>query len=451
MTLASSFVSFHERYSHFFVTKTRTSASQAFHYLKGLVQSARKNIERMIEVVPDSDYQSLQHFVTNSPWEARPVVDQVAMDADRLFGGTLDTGLIIDESSFPKAGKKSVAVNRQWCGNRGKVDNCQVAVFASLVRGSSAALVDGRLYVPKDWTDDSDRCRDAGIPKGIIFKSKSQLALDSVRHLRDLGIRFSWVGIDGGYGKEPHFLSTLDDYGELFVADVHKDQPIYLEDPAPYIPERKSAKGRTPTLYKANGTPVEVQAWAAAQPEEAWRRITTRNSTKGILQVDVLVQRVWVWNKEETSARHWTLIVRREVDSIQTIKYSFSNAPEDTSAERLAFMQGQRYFVERAFQDAKGVAGMSHYQVRSWQSWHHHMTMVMMTMLFMLETRIEQKDDYPLLSCPDIAKLLSTFLPRRDASIDEIFRQMEARHKQRQASIDSAYWRQFSKLCVQLK
>lgn len=410
------------------------------------MQSVRKNIERMTEVVPDSEYQSLQHFITNSPWDSRPVMDQVASDADCLFGGASDVGLIIDETSFPKAGKKSVAVNRQWCGTLGKVDNCQVAVFSSLVRGSSAALVDGRLYVPKDWTDDRARCRKAGIPDDLIFKSKSQLALDSVQHLRDLGIRFSWIGIDGGYGKEPHFLSTLDDRGEFFVADVHKDQPVYLEDPAPYIPERKSAKGRKPIHHKSDSTVVQVQAWAAAQPEEAWQRITTRNSTKGLLQVDVLVQRIWFWNKEETSARQWSLIVRREVDSMETIKYSLSNAPENTSAERLAFMQGQRYFVERAFQDAKGTAGMDHYQIRGWQSWHHHMSLVMMSMLFMAETRLEEKEHYPLLSCPDIAKLLATFLPRRDTNIDEVFRQMEVRHKQRQASIDSAYHRQFVKL-----
>ncbi|MEI6209881.1 MAG: IS701 family transposase, partial [Desulfuromonadales bacterium] len=169
------------------------------------MQSVRKNVERMTEVVPDSDYQSLQHFVTHSPWESRPVMDQVATDADGLFGGDPDTGLIIDETSFPKAGKKSVAVNRQWCGTLGKVDNCQVGVFSSLVLGSSAALVDCRLYVPKEWTDDTDRCRKAGIPEEIVFKSKSQLALDSIQHLRSRGIRFSWVGIDGGYGKEPHF------------------------------------------------------------------------------------------------------------------------------------------------------------------------------------------------------------------------------------------------------
>ena len=147
-------------------------------------------------------------------------------------------------------------------------------------------------------------------------------------------------------------------------------------------------------------------------------------------------------NKEESSARHWSLIVRREVDSRETIKYSLSNAPEDTSAERLAFMQGQRYFVERAFQDAKGTAGMDHYQVRSWQSWHHHMALVMMSMLFMLQTRLKEKESTPLLSCPDVATLLAKFLPRRDTDIEEVFRQMEVRHKQRQASIDFAYAKQ---------
>jgi SRSO17 transposase len=405
----------------------------------------------MTEVVVDSDYQSLQHFVSDSPWSYRPVMDQVALDADRLLGGSSGTCLIIDETSIVKKGDKSVAVARQWCGNRGKVENCQVSVFSSLVNGSSAALVDCRLYVPKEWTDDRERCDDAKIPDDLVFKSKSQLAIDSVRHLRSLGVRFSWIGIDGGYGKEPHFLSTLDKDGELFVADVHKDQIIYLEDPSPYIPERKSSKGRTPSKYTTDAVAIEVQAWAAAQPKNAWKRVTTRDTTKGKLHVDILVKRVWVWNKEETTACHWSLVVRREVESKETIKYSISNGSENLSAERLAFMQGQRYFVERSFQDAKGAVGMSHYQVRGWQAWHHHMALVMMTMLFMLETRVEQKEDYPLLSCPDIAKLLSAFLPRRDADIDEVFRQMEVRHKQRQASIDSAYWRQNNKLCVQLK
>jgi SRSO17 transposase len=374
-------------------------------------------------------------------------MDQGALDVDRLLGG-INAGLIIDETCNPKKGEKSVAVARQWCGNLGKVENCQVAVFSSLVCESSVSLIDCRLYVPHGWTTDRKRGEKAGIPSDLVFKSKSQLALESIQHLRSLGVRFSWIGVDGGYGKEPHFLSTLDDLGELFVADVHKDQRVYLEDPELYVPERKNGKGRTPPKHKTDVAGIAVQAWAAAQPKEAWKRIATRDTTKGRLEVDILVQRLWIWNKEETTARRWTLIVRREVNSPETIKYSLTNTPKELPAERLAYMQGQRYFVERCFQDAKGSAGMDHYQVRSWQAWHHHMALVMMSMLFMLETRIEQKGKYPLLSCPDISKLLATFLPRRDADIDEVLRQMEFRHKQRQASIDSAYWRQYANLAL---
>jgi SRSO17 transposase len=369
-------------------------------------------------------------------------MDQVALDADRLLGGSPDSALVIDESSLPKRGKKSVGVARQWCGRLGKVDNCQVGVYASLVLGSSATLADYRLYLPQEWTDDRKRCKSAGVPGDITFKSKSQLALDIVHHARSIGIRYAWVGVDGGYGKEPQFLKTLDDESEQFVADVHKNQFIYLEDPCPYIPEKQGAKGRHPSLYKTDTLPMTVAKWASEQPDNVWQRITTRDSTKGRLQVDILTQQVWVWLDKKQCVRKWHLVVRRECDSQQTIKYSLSNAPTETSPERLAYMQGQRFFVERSFQDAKETAGMDHYQVRGWLAWHHHMTMVMMSMLFLLETRTEQQESYPLLSCPDIAILLAHFLPRRDTTQEEVFRQMNVRHRQRQASIDSAYRRQ---------
>jgi SRSO17 transposase len=316
-------------------------------------------------------------------------------------------------------------------------------VFASLVLGPSATLIDERLYLPKEWTDDRERCKRAGVPGDVMFKTKSQLALDIVRHARSLGIRYAWVGVDGGYGKEPQFLNTLDDEGELFVADVHKDQSIYLEDPAPYIPQRCTSRGRPPSRYQTDSPKITVAAWAARQPEEAWRRMTTRDSSKGRLEVDILTKRVWVWLDKEQTVRRWHLVVRREVGTRDKIKYSLSNAPAEILPERLAFMQGQRYFVERSFQDAKGTAGLDHYQIRGWRAWHHHMAMVMMSMLFMLETRIEQKESYPLLSCPDIATLLAHFLPRRDVHPEEVLRQMDVRHRQRQASIDSAYARQW--------
>jgi len=406
------------------------------------MQAIRKNMERMTEVVPDSDYQPLQHFISHSPWDHRPVMDQVSQDVDGLLGGSPDSGLILDESAIPKKGKMSVGAARQWCGRLGKVDNCQVGVFASLVCGSSTALVDGRLYLPKEWADDRCRCREAGVPDDVTFKSKSQLALDIIRHVRSQGARFSWVGADGGYGKEPDFLSALDDNNEQFVVDIHKDQVIYLENPDPHIPQRRIARGRAPSRYTTDTPRTTVGGWTSLQPEAAWLRIKTRDSSKGSLEVDIITHRVWVWNRSEPFARQWHLIARREVGARESIKYSFSNAPADTPDKRLAYMQGQRFFVERAFQDAKESAGLDHYQARGWQAWHHHMSLVMMAMLFMLETRLEQKGSYPLLSCPDIATLLAHFLPRRDINPAEVLRQMKVRHKQRQASIDSAYARQ---------
>jgi hypothetical protein len=175
------------------------------------------------------------------------------------------------------------------------------------------------------------------------------------------------------------------------------------------------------------------------QPEEAWQRIAFREMTKGRRVADFLFHKVWFWNKNEAKGRSFTLIVRRELGKQGSIKFSLTNAATNTTPERLAFLQGQRYFVERSFQDAKSYLGMGQYQVRSWQSWHHHMALVMMAMLFMLEVKLEQHRDVLLLSTADIVALLAHYLPRRDLDEEEIFRQMELRHRKRQESIDSAY------------
>jgi len=400
-------------------------------------------MERMVETVADSDWQSMQHFLSQSPWEHLPLQEQIAKDCDRLLGGSPNAGLIFDETSIPKKGKMSVGVARQWCGRLGKTDNCQTAVFGALSMGPHVALIDERLYLPKKWTDNKERCKTAGVPDTIEFKTKSQLVLDMVRNARAQRIRFAWVGVDGGYGKEPAFLGALEDDGEIFMADVHKDQSIYLEDPAPYLP-KKTGRGRTPTRLVAAAKSVRVDKWVAEQPGESWQHIAVRESTKGWLQADFLTCRVWTWDQSENKGRLLHLIVRREIAAKEEIKYSLSNAPEGTSIDRLAFMQGQRFFVERAFQDAKSNVGLGHYQVRGWKAWHHHMTMIMLAMLYMLETRLANKRSHPLLSCADIFELLSHFLPRKDITKAEVLRQMQTRHRQRQAAIDFAYAKQRS-------
>ncbi len=407
------------------------------------MQASRKNIERMEEVVPDCDYQSLHHFISHSEWDARAVLDQVAMEADGHLGGSADSCLLLDESAFAKKGDKSVGVARQWSGRLGKVDNCQVAVFAALARGRHSTLIDTRLYLPKEWTEDPRRCRAAGIPlQESVFKSKADLAFEMVQCARKNGVRFSWVGIDGGYGKEPAFLRRLEDHGEIFVAEIHKSQQIYLADPDPRIPEKKSTRGKKPTRLESQSTSQRVDDWLKAQSEELWQTVAVRPGTKGVLRVEALQARVWLWDGHEAEARQWHLVATRELSSPETIKYTLSNAPAETSLKRLVQMQRQRFWIERSFEDGKSEGGMADYQVRGWLAWHHHMALVMMAMLFMLEERLIQKQSHPLLSCSDIEVLLAHFLPRRDVTVDEVVRQMEARHKARQAAIDSAYRRQ---------
>jgi len=150
-------------------------------------------------------------------------------------------------------------------------------------------------------------------------------------------------------------------------------------------------------------------------------------------------RRVWLWDGEEKQAHHWHLIVRREIDSPQTLKYTLSNAEAELPTHRLAQMQAQRFWVERAFQEAKSHCGMGDYQARKWSAWHHHMTLAAISLLFMLEERILQKDSYPLLSCET---LLRTTLPRRDLDREEVIRQMEKRHHKRLAATEAEYRKQ---------
>jgi FOG: Transposase len=407
------------------------------------MQAIRKNMERMEEHVVGADDQALQYMLTEAQWDSKAVMDQVAQEANQLLGGT-ESCLLVDESGLEKKGEHSVGVARQWNGRLGKVDNCQVGVFAALGRGTRATLIDYRLYLPESWSEDAPRCKKVGIPESFRpFKTKSELALEMVRHQRQQGIQFAWVGADGGYGKEPAFLRGLDAMDEIFVVDVHKDQLIYLEDPQPVIPQKQNKKrGRKTSRYQAQTQPVRVDNWKEAQPEEAWQRYKLRDSTKGELIVEILHQRVWLWGKNETHAHHWHLLVRRELNSQETCKYTLSNAPAETGTQQLAQMQGQRYWIERAFEDGKSESGMADYQARKWHSWHHHMALVSMAMLFMVEERERYQEEIPLLSCNDIETLLRTFLPRRDIDPDEVVRQMEKRHRRRQASIDNAFNKQ---------
>lgn len=181
-----------------------------------------------------------------------------------------------------------------------------------------------------------------------------------------------------------------------------------------------------------------MDKWAVTQPNKSWRKVTLRDSTKGKLTYEFLAVQVWLWVKDTPEVRRWHLVIRRNPATQSDYKYSLSNAPKGTKLKRLAYMQGQRFWIERSFEDGKSECGMADYQMRGWIGWHHHMALVQMAMLFMLKERIENKEEYPLLSYGDIERLLAKFLPRRDITTDEIIRQVKKSHDKRKAAMESA-------------
>ena len=393
----------------------------------------------MVERVPDSDYYQIQHFISESPWDWRAGFDKVASDTSRLFADHQRVGLLIDESAHRKKGKESVGVARQYCGTIGKVENCQVAVYGALSAKKYYGIVDTALYLPEEWTSNEARCKKAGVPpmpqgEKRVCKTKVELALDIVRHQKESGTWFHYVGADGLYGNSYHFQQELDKMGILFALDIHSDQYVYTEPPLIAIPEKTAGAGRNPSRYKAKGNAIEVRQLAKNIAKEAWQKIRLRQTGKGDLNCLGYSQKVYLWDGQSSDYMERKLVVRvtENKDGSREYKYAISNAFDgECTTEELVQMQSQRYFVERSFQDAKQEAGMSQYQVRGWLAWHHHMAMVMMALHFILSEKMLMKDKLPLLSAYDVREIILNTYAKKGTTQQQIMEQIHKRHKQR--------------------
>ena len=392
----------------------------------------------MCEAVAPSTMQNLHHFVSESPWEWEPVIERIGRDLDRVYRQSPErTGLLIDESGWRKAGKRSVGVARQYLGSLGKVDNGQVAVFASLVQGDKVGILNTRLYLPESWTADRNRCEQAGIPEDkTTFRTKPELALEMVRAVRRQGIHYQWVGGDGLYGHDSKFRYALDDDGEHYVLDVHEDETVYLEEPHPYIPEKTATRGRTPTRYRLDVKGTTVKTVAQTLTDTDFQAFCFRPGTKGGKWRKVAVVDVYTWNGEEAAARRERLIVSTPLEGTD-VKYSLTNdRRHQHSWEELLYQQMQRFWVEQSLKDAKSEVGMAEYQVRTWRAWHHHLTLTMLALLFMLQQKIDHQEDTPLLSCSDIRLILAHILPQKVVSKEDLLNMITQRHQRRQYDLD---------------
>jgi SRSO17 transposase len=431
-------------YEGLFRVYRMSSTHTAAEYLAGLLQCEKGhgNMERMVEKVEDSDYKRYIHFLSVSNWSASAVNNATLRETDKLLRlqkkqSGLPTGVVLDETSHLKKGPKSVGVARQYAGVIGKVDNCQVAVHASLANGKFCTLVGTELFLPEGWTKDKKRCEAAGIPGSEQkFQTKPELALKLIKQIIGAGTEFDFIGGDGLYGHNAELTRALDDLGRFYVLDVHKDETVFLSEPTFSIPERKGNKGRMPTNIQPDIQPVQLQDYLKTLTDKDFTTEKVRQTAKGWKVAKVHTVTVWQWDGKEEKARERTLVITIS----EKTKFSLSNAnKEEYTNKEWAYFQCSRYWVERCFDDCKNELGMSDYQVTGWLAWQHHMALVLMASLYILNLKLEQQEERPLLSVRDARLLVIALTFATKKEVDICLEHIRIRHQKRQADIDRYY------------
>lgn len=430
-------------YEHVFRSKTKRFFDKAQTYCQGIFMSELSNIERVSEEM-FANYHQMQHFISDSPWDYRELIDQVAVDVSQSLPKQKLTGLIIDESGWEKKGEKSVGVSHQYCGNVGKVSNSQVAVFGALSNGDFASMVDTRLYLPQSWCEDSFRCEEAGIPQSErIFKMKWEMGIEIIRHQHSLGVSFDYVGADGYYGNSIEFAQATEELGYIYMLDIHSNLTIYTEKPETGIP-LASKRGRKPVKEKPLAKGIRADRYMAELSEKDWKTLEVRNTAKGKLRGDYHFRIVYIWDEENHRMLRRLLVIRRTTTKKgdYEYKYSFTNANLEQYTEKgIAYMQAQRFFVEHCIKENKQILGMDKYQTRKWQAWHHQIALNFLLSTFVLKEKLLCFDDLPLLSARDIKRWI-IFKLYRQMSEDEMIDQIFERHCRRQTDINAAFEKQ---------
>jgi SRSO17 transposase len=358
-------------------------------YLQGLLSNLpRKSVEPMaITISGESRVTGLQKFIGTGVWEVEVLAAKHRQEAARTVADE-DGVWSLDGSDFPKKGKESVGVARQYCGRLGKIDNCQAGVFLAYSSPKGYALLDRRLFLPEDWfsNEQKERWQKCRIPEGTTFKTKWSLALAMLEQAVGSGLfPGRWVTGDDAYGMIPEFRRNLPK-GLLCLLDIPCDTRVWTKRPATYVPQG-SGKGRPfqkEQVKPGQPKPKEVSD-LAKDPSLLWKKVTINEGSKGPIRAEVARLRVVEAYGNFPGEELWVFFRRSLADG--QVKYAFSNAPADTPLEEMVRVSGLRWPIEQCFQEGKGEIGMDHYEHRSWDAWHRHMTFVFIAQLFLLRMR----------------------------------------------------------------
>ena len=368
-------------------------------YCTGLMLPlSRKSVEPMAARVDplhaSARHQALHHFVAKSEWSDTTVMAAVRDWVMPALG--LDSGCywIIDDTGFPKKGKHSVGVARQYCGQLGKQDNCQVAVSLSLASARGSIPIAYQLYLPKDWTGDMARRKTAGVPETQAFATKPEIALAQMRQAVAAGVPMGVVLADAGYGDETAFRDGITELGMLYAVGIRPATTVWAPGTAPLPPKAWLGRGIRPTRLRREpgNAPVAVKALAMALTPQAWSTVTWREGTNNELSGRFTALRVRPAHRDylatEMRAEEWLLSEWPDGEAEPT-KYFLTTAPEEATLEQMVFVTKMRWRIERDYQDLKQEFGLGHYEGRGWRGFHHHATLSIAAYGFLMAERLK--------------------------------------------------------------
>jgi len=367
-------------------------------YCTGLLMPAeRKSVEPMAAVTAPArvaaQHQSLLHFVANAPWSDQAVLAKVCeIVLPEMTRTEPVAAWIMDDTGFPKKGRHSVGVGRQYCGQLGKQDNCQVAVSLSLANHAASLPVSYRLYLPRDWAEDPARRAKAGVPEEIAFQTKPEIALELLRAAAEAGLPRGVAVMDAAYGKDTEFRTGVSALGLPYVAAVLSSTTVWPPGTGPLPPRPWSGRGRRATRLRrdARHQPVPVKALALGLPEAAWTEIAWRAGTNAVLRSRFARSRVRAAHGDTQlsapRAEEWLLIEWPEGEPEPT-QYWLSTLPEEIGFADLVDLAQLRWRIERDYQDLKQEVGLGHYEGRGWRGFHHHATLCIAAYGFLIAER----------------------------------------------------------------
>jgi len=341
-----------------------------------------------------SQHQSLHHLVAMSEWSDTAVLERVRDWVMARLGQKSRFYWIVDDTGFPKKGEHSIGVARQYCGQLGKQDNCQVAVSLSLATEQGSVPIEFRLYLPEKWAKDRRRRKKAGVPKEVKFLTKPEIALEQIRAAKAGGVGVGIVLADAAYGNDTSWREELSEMELEYCVGVQSVTTVWSKGTGPLPPKPRKKMGRPPTRWRrgAGAKPVSVKELAESLPARRWRTVEWREGTNTKLSSRFAALRVRAAHRDEghraLRQEQW-LLIEWPGSQTEPTKYWLSTLPVDTALVELVRVAKMRWRIERDYQELKQEFGLSHYEGRGWRGFHHHATLCIAAYGFLLADRLK--------------------------------------------------------------